>query len=58
MVNPMLIPSPLSDRRGTVAELDALRAQVDALKRLQAKSTAELDALLSAICDRALEEEL
>jgi len=32
-----------------VAELDALQAEVDALKRLQAETSAELDALLPAI---------
>jgi uncharacterized small protein (DUF1192 family) len=45
----------------TVAELDALQAEVDALKRLQAetpvkhtgRAAAELDALLPAILDRA-----
>jgi hypothetical protein len=36
-----------------VAELD-LQAEVDALKRLQAETAAELDALLPAILDRAL----
>jgi type I restriction enzyme S subunit len=39
--------------RRIVAELDALQAQVDALKRLQAETSAELDALLPAILDRA-----
>ncbi len=34
-------------------ELDALQAEVDALKRLQAETAAELDALLPAILDRA-----
>ena len=33
-------------------------AQVDALKRLQAETTAELDALLPAILDRAFKGEL
>jgi type I restriction enzyme S subunit len=32
-----------------VAKLDALQAEVDALKRLQAETAAELDALLPAI---------
>ena len=36
-----------------LAELDALQAEVDALKRLQAETAAELDALLPAILDRA-----
>ena len=32
-----------------MAELDALHAEVDALKRLQAETAAELDALLPAL---------
>lgn len=43
---------------GIVAELDALQAEVDALKRLQAETAAELDALLPAILDRAFKGEL
>ncbi len=38
--------------------LDRLHAEVDALKRLQAETAAELDALLPAILDRAFKEEL
>jgi hypothetical protein len=41
-----------------IAELDALQAGVDALKRLQAETAAELDALLPAILDRAFKREL
>jgi hypothetical protein len=41
-----------------VAELDALQTEVDALKRLQAETVAELDALLSSILDRAFSGEL
>jgi len=37
-----------------VTELDALQAEVDALKRLQGEIAAELDALLHAILDRAV----
>jgi type I restriction enzyme S subunit len=51
-------PFPLPEQRRIVAELDALQAEVDALKRLQAESTAELDALLPAIFDRAFKGEL
>lgn len=40
------------------AELDALQAEVDALKRLRAETSAELDALLPAILDRAFKGEL
>jgi len=49
---------PLPEQRRIVAELDALQMEVDALKRLQAESAAELDALLPAILDRAFKGEL
>ena len=51
------VPSPAEQRR-IVSELDALQAEVDALKRLQAETEAELDALLPAILDRAFKGEL
>jgi type I restriction enzyme S subunit len=44
---------PLAEQHRIVAELDALQAEVDALKRLQAETAAELEALLPAILDRA-----
>lgn len=49
---------PLPEQRSIVAELDALQAEVDGLKRLQAETAAELDALLPAILDRAFKGEL
>jgi type I restriction enzyme, S subunit len=49
---------PLSEQRRIVAELDALQAQLDALKRHQSESAAELNALLPAILDRAFKGEL
>lgn len=49
---------PVSEQRRIVAELDALQAEVDALKRLQTETAAELDALLPAILDRAFKGEL
>jgi type I restriction enzyme S subunit len=49
---------PLAEQRRIVAELDALQAEVDALKRLQAETAAELDALLPAILDRAFKGDL
>jgi len=53
------IPVPsLSEQRRILADLDALQAQVDALKRLQAETTTELDALLPSILDRAFKGEL
>jgi type I restriction enzyme S subunit len=48
----------IAEQRRIVAELDALQAEVDALKRLQAETAAELDALLPAILDRAFKGEL
>lgn len=49
---------PLAEQRRIVAELDALQAEVDALKHLQAETAIELDALLPAILDRAFKGEL
>ena len=49
--------SPEEQRR-IVAKLDALQAKVDELKRLQAETQAELDALLPSILDRAFKGEL
>ncbi len=54
---PFAAPSRNEQRR-IVAELDALQAKVDAVKRLQAETAAELDALLPAILDRAFKGEL
>lgn len=64
-------PSPgriLSEQRRIMADLGALQAEVDAIKRLQAETAADppssdfsatrLDALLPAILDRALKGEL
>ena len=42
----------------SIAELDSLQAEVDALKRLQAETATELDALLPALLDRAFKGEL
>ncbi len=44
---------PRSEQRRIVAELEKLQAQVDGLKRLQAETANEFDALLPAIFDRA-----
>ncbi len=53
------VPVPsLSRQRRIVAELDALQAQVEVLKRLQAETAAELDALLPSILDKAFKGEL
>ena len=55
---PLPLPALLSEQRRIVAELHALQMQVDLLKRLQAETDAELDALLPAILDRAFRGEL
>ena len=49
---------PLDEQLRIVAYLDDLQTQVDALKKLQAQTAAELDALLPAILDRAFKGEL
>ncbi len=49
---------PLPEQRRIVAELDALETETEALKRLQAETTAELDDLLPSILDRAFKGEL
>jgi type I restriction enzyme, S subunit len=49
---------PVTNQRRIVAELDALQAEVDALKSLQAETAAELDALLPSILDKAFKGEL
>ena len=55
----MRIPIPsLPEQRRIVAYLDELQAEVNTLKRLQAGTTAELDALLPAVLDRAFNGEL
>jgi type I restriction enzyme S subunit len=54
---PVPVP-PLPEQRRVVAYLDGLQAKVDALKRLQAETAAELDALLPSILDRAFRGDL
>jgi len=49
---------PLPEQRRIVAYLDALQAKVDALRRFQAETGAELGALLPAVLERAFMEEL
>ena len=51
------LPS-LDEQQEIVAHLDALQAQLDALRSLQRESAAELDALLPSILDRAFRGEL
>lgn len=45
--------APLPEQRRIVAELNALQAEVDALKRLQAETATELDAMLPAVMNLA-----
>lgn len=54
---PVPLPS-LDEQRRIVAYLDELQAKADALKRLQAEATAELEALLPAVLDQAFRGEL
>lgn len=54
-----LIPvPPLPEQRRIVAEFAALQAEMVALKRLQAETAAELDALLPSVLDKAFKGEL
>ena len=52
MKNPIKISLYVPQHR-ILAELDALLAEVDVLKRLQGKSAVESDALLPALLDGA-----
>lgn len=54
---PVPLP-PLPEQRRIVTYLDNLQTKVDALKALQAQTSAELDALLPSILDRAFKGEL
>ena len=49
---------PLPNQRRIVAYLDNLQAKVDALKKLQAETAAELNALLPSILSEAFRSEL
>jgi type I restriction enzyme S subunit len=48
----------VSEQRRIIAYLDNLQAKVDALKQLQAETTAELDAMLPSVLDRAFKGDL
>ena len=54
---PIRVP-PIDDQHRIVAYLDDLQAKVDAVKRLQAETQAELAALLPSVLDRAFRGEL
>lgn len=49
---------PIQEQHRIVAYLDDLQAKVDSLKKLQAESSAELDALLPSVLDKAFKGEL
>ena len=49
---------PLGEQRRIVMYLDGLAAKVDALKRLQADTSVELNALMPSILDKAFRGEL
>lgn len=49
---------PLPEQRRIVAYLDDLQAKVDALRKLQGETRAELEALLPSVLDRAFRGEL
>lgn len=58
-IKQIMVPVPsIAEQRRIVAELNALQAEVDTLKRHQADTAAELDALLPALFDRAFRGEL
>jgi type I restriction enzyme, S subunit len=54
---PCRVPA-MSEQRRIVAYLDELQAKADAVKRLQAETSAELEALLPSVLDRAFKGEL
>jgi len=54
---PCKVP-PIQKQREIAEYLDSLQVKVDSLKALQAKTAAELDALLPSILDRAFNGEL
>jgi type I restriction enzyme S subunit len=58
LLNTRVPVPPLSEQRRIVAYLDGLQSQMEALDRLQTETTAELDALLPSILDRAFNGEL
>jgi type I restriction enzyme S subunit len=58
-INPLTIPvPPIAEQQRIVGELDALQAEISSLRHMQAQTTAELDALLPSILDKAFKGEL
>lgn len=58
LLNIKIAVPPVSTQRSIVASLDDFQVKVDALKKLQAESAAELAALLPSILDKAFKGEL
>jgi type I restriction enzyme S subunit len=54
---PIMLPS-IEEQHSIVAYLDNLHAKVDSLKRLQTETSAELDAMLPSILDKAFRGDL
>jgi type I restriction enzyme S subunit len=55
----LTVPVPsLPEQRRIIAYLDNLQAKVGALRKLQAETAAELDALMPSILDKAFRGEL
>jgi type I restriction enzyme S subunit len=54
---PFVLPS-VEDQKKIVAEFDRLQAQLDVVRKLQAETTAELNAMLPAVLDKAFRGEL
>jgi type I restriction enzyme S subunit len=58
-IKEIAVPVPsLDEQRRIVRYLDALTDKMDSLRQLQAETSAELDALLPSILDRAFKGEL
>jgi type I restriction enzyme S subunit len=55
---PFPIRLPIQEQLRIVAHMEDLQAKLDALKRHQAETAAELDALLPAVLERAFRGEL
>ena len=49
---------PICEQKQIASHLNNLQANVDSLKQLQAKTTAELDALMPSVLDRAFKGKL
>ena len=49
---------PLPEQQHIVTYLDNLQTKVDSLKKMQAETAAELDALLPSVLDRAFKGKL